>query len=272
MLRFPSGSSVCRRRLSGTLNRVSHGRFRTKAVDRFGLIRCTSHAPLRVRQRNRESVINRGEMVLISTHEAGEFTSAGTYSSWTLVEMPKTAILLGVPGAENLVATALRTDGETSRMIAGYTRLVMQQNITDPLLEDHVSQTIADLAALFLGAEKQAAELARHRGLKSARLDAILRQIADHFADPDFSVSATAARLRLSVRYVQDVLHATGVGFTDRVIELRLQRACDLLSRSHLSRRKVSDIALACGFNDLSYFHRCFRRRFGITPAGLKVR
>ena len=28
----------------------------------------------------------------------------------------------------------------------------------------------------------------------------------------------------------------------------------------------MSDIALACGFDELSYFNRCFRRRFGASP------
>ena len=29
---------------------------------------------------------------------------------------------------------------------------------------------------------------------------------------------------------------------------------------------KISDIAYACGFNEVSYFNRCFRRRFGASP------
>lgn len=28
--------------------------------------------------------------------------------------------------------------------------------------------------------------------------------------------------------------------------------------------------AIACGFNDLSYFNRCFRRRFGLTPTAAR--
>jgi AraC-like DNA-binding protein len=28
----------------------------------------------------------------------------------------------------------------------------------------------------------------------------------------------------------------------------------------------VIEIAHACGFNEVSYFNRCFRRRFGDTP------
>ena len=46
-------------------------------------------------------------------------------------------------------------------------------------------------------------------------------------------------------------------------------RAC--WTGSTLIHRKVSDVAFACGFNDLSYFHRCFRRRFGMTPAGARA-
>jgi AraC-like DNA-binding protein len=30
---------------------------------------------------------------------------------------------------------------------------------------------------------------------------------------------------------------------------------------------KVSDIAYACGFSEISYFNRCFRRRFGAAPS-----
>ncbi|MGA2057754.1 MAG: AraC family transcriptional regulator [Bradyrhizobium sp.] len=30
---------------------------------------------------------------------------------------------------------------------------------------------------------------------------------------------------------------------------------------------KVADIAQSCGFGDLSYFNRAFRRRYGMTPS-----
>jgi AraC-like DNA-binding protein len=37
-------------------------------------------------------------------------------------------------------------------------------------------------------------------------------------------------------------------------------------------KNAVSDVAFACGFNDLSYFNRCFRRRFGLTPTAARGR
>jgi AraC-like DNA-binding protein len=55
-----------------------------------------------------------------------------------------------------------------------------------------------------------------------------------------------------------------------RLLELRLRKAADLLARA--SEWRISDIAFDCGFNDLSYFNRCFRRRFGLTPTAARAR
>jgi AraC-like DNA-binding protein len=46
-----------------------------------------------------------------------------------------------------------------------------------------------------------------------------------------------------------------------------LRKAAELLARGEA---RVSDIAFDCGFNDLSYFNRCFRRRFGLTPTAAR--
>jgi AraC-like DNA-binding protein len=51
------------------------------------------------------------------------------------------------------------------------------------------------------------------------------------------------------------------------VLRQRLQRAARQLVHD---RRPVQDIALDCGFNDLSEFHRRFRRIFGETPGGYR--
>lgn len=49
-----------------------------------------------------------------------------------------------------------------------------------------------------------------------------------------------------------------------------MKKARDTLASSTYDRMKVSDIALACGFNEVSYFNRCFRRRFGLTPSAAR--
>ena len=58
--------------------------------------------------------------------------------------------------------------------------------------------------------------------------------------------------------------------FTERVNELRLQRAFALLIEPHGSARRISDIALEVGFSDISHFNRLFRTRFGVSPRSVR--
>ena len=46
----------------------------------------------------------------------------------------------------------------------------------------------------------------------------------------------------------------------------RLERARELLQRRHAPDVSVTDVALACGYSNMSQFSTAFRRAFGLTP------
>lgn len=48
------------------------------------------------------------------------------------------------------------------------------------------------------------------------------------------------------------------------LIGYRLQRAAEELKRSDSS--SIAEVAYACGFSDASYFNRCFRKAYDMTP------
>ena len=133
-----------------------------------------------------------------------------------------------------------------------------------------IASHLMDLAALGLGARSDVAGNARRGGVRAVRLKAVLMILEKRFAEPDFSAQKLAAAAGLSERYVNELLYEAGASFTLRLLELRLRKAADLLA--HAGERRISDIAFACGFNDLSYFNRCFRRRFGLTPTAARRR
>jgi len=270
---FNQFGSVGLSRMRGSIVRAAHGKARpsSRTKDHFGLLISAIEDPVRYRYRNRETFLPAGGAVLVSSIEAEDFASNGDYSTWTLIDLPKSAVLAATPKAEDLVGMPLRTDCETLRMIRGYVDLSLQARAGDPRLHTHIGQTFTDLIGIALGAGQEATEVASQRGMKAALLESILKAIADGYSNPEFAVAGVAKKLRVSERYVQDVLHGTGKSFSERVMELRLQHAAGLLSRAADRDRKVSDIALSSGFNDLSYFHRCYRRRFGMTPAGARV-
>ncbi|TIT46047.1 MAG: helix-turn-helix transcriptional regulator, partial [Mesorhizobium sp.] len=89
-------------------------------------------------------------------------------------------------------------------------------------------------------------------------------------AGPGISAQHIAQQLRLSARYVHDLLQETGSSFAEHILELRLQRAHRMLRDRRNDRMRVSEIALLSGFSDVSYFNRCFRRRFGSTPSSAR--
>jgi transcriptional regulator GlxA family with amidase domain len=188
--------------------------------------------------------------------------------SWFAVNVSHRKLTELVAGADELIGLPLRSDSEALRHLSRYLDIVIGRHGigNDPALIERVSATILDLVVLSLGAAGDAGEVARLRGLRAARLQAILAAIRVGFADPAFSSQTVANGLGLSRRYVNDLLYQAGASFAERVMELRLQKARAMLSDRRNDRLKVSEIALACGFNEVSYFNRCFRARFGASP------
>jgi AraC-like DNA-binding protein len=56
---------------------------------------------------------------------------------------------------------------------------------------------------------------------------------------------------------------ATGLGFTNYVSRLRIEKAKNLLLNPNL---RVSEIAFEIGFQSLSHFNRVFKRIIGYSP------
>ena len=78
----------------------------------------------------------------------------------------------------------------------------------------------------------------------------LLEDVADKF---DMNKSFLSKRFKT----------ATGFGFKEYIINLRIQNACRLLLETNKS---ITDIAFECGFNDSNYFGDSFRKIKGISP------
>ena len=77
-----------------------------------------------------------------------------------------------------------------------------------------------------------------------------------------------AARLRVSADKLERVFQSeVGIAPTSYYRRLRLRRAADLLAHSRLS---VREVALACGFSNMSSFARAFRDFKGQSPSAIR--
>lgn len=99
------------------------------------------------------------------------------------------------------------------------------------------------------------------------RLASIKQRVGLELPNRALGVELVAQAHGVSARTVQKLFEAEGTTFTSYVLESRLAAARERLLASDES---VSGIAFACGFGDLSYFNRVFRRRFGLSPLKLR--
>ena len=142
---------------------------------------------------------------------------------------------------------------------------LLHSRAVGPLAIDH----IRDLAALAIGAGIDADEIARGRGIGAARLQAIKDDLLAGLSG-ELGLDDMAARHGVTPRYVRMLFESEGTSFTEFIREERLKRARHMLLSPRFEHRLISDIAYEVGFNDLSYFNRRFRRRFGASPGEVR--
>lgn len=91
-----------------------------------------------------------------------------------------------------------------------------------------------------------------------------LRYIEENYAD-SIGVDAMAAVSNYSVSHFSKLFkQLTGVSFTQYLKNYRLEAAANRLINENT---KISEIALSCGFSNLSYFTRAFYQKYLTTPS-----
>jgi AraC-like DNA-binding protein len=188
----------------------------------------------------------------------------------SIIRVPTKAIAPLVGDISAAVQRRIPADSEALRLLRPYLRM-LQHNPATPGLQQLAASHMHDLIALLLGSTREAAEIARGRGVRAARLRAIKGDIATRLADAELSAASVAQRHRLSPRYLHRLFEEDGLTFSEYVTRLRLTRAQRLLADPRYAGHSISTIAYDVGFGDLSYFFRTFRRRFGARPSDMRA-
>ena len=96
------------------------------------------------------------------------------------------------------------------------------------------------------------------------RLNGIIR---DNLSDGDFNVDMLAKQMSVSRSLLQRKMKALlGITPNDYIKLVRLNAAKELLSTGQY---RVNEVCWMTGFNNLSYFTKCFRQQFGVLPKTL---
>lgn len=224
----------------------------------------------RAEQAGREILMREGDAVLWSNGHEGGWHYSRPLRFLTLA-IPRKILLPATVDLDRALLRPLRGDGRAMHLLLNYVKF-LQTELADMTLELRAASSthLLDLTSLALGATREAADTARGRGVRAARMQAIKADVLSNLTSRDLSLEWIAARQGVSPRYVRSLFASEHTSFTDHVLNLRLDRSRRCLEDPRLAGQMVSTIAYECGFGDLSYFNYAFRRRFGATPTDIR--
>lgn len=125
------------------------------------------------------------------------------------------------------------------------------------------------LRSLFSGNSKEEEKEEEMLGAQDQTFVTRLREvIRDNMGDSDFSVERIGEEIGLSrVQLYRKVKALTGQTPVELLRKARLERSRRLIEKTEKS---VSEIAYEVGFTSPSYFNKCFKDEFGISPGAMR--
>jgi AraC-like DNA-binding protein len=155
---------------------------------------------------------------------------------------------------ERLAASLARMEEEQDSAVAG--ALEMMQHCFQVFLID-----------ICRAAQRHGFTPSQARGDFPPWVETLRQGIDEKFAQPH-DLETLAAGVRVSVAYLCRIFKAyTGKTVIEYLVERRIQAAIWKLREGE---EKVLSIALGCGFNDLAYFNRTFKRIVSMTPSAYR--
>ena len=134
----------------------------------------------------------------------------------------------------------------------------------EPAWQLRVTQALYDIIATLVELQNQKMPNSRLR----KDLDSVIEQIHKNIANSDFSVEGAARSFRVTRTHFGRLFkRAYGVTPIEYIQKKRLELAKDLLRASFFN---ISEISSQCGFSDLYYFSKVFKKETGLSPSAYR--
>ena len=131
------------------------------------------------------------------------------------------------------------------------------EKITSPKKLEQIAEIISDyLKLLYKDCEKSPSDI--------HWLVTVMKHYAAEHLSNRIQLSDVAAIYNRNEKYLGRLFKAeTGISFSEYCNEHRLKKAHALISDGN---RRIIDVAAECGFENVTYFNRLFKKKYGVPP------
>lgn len=167
----------------------------------------------------------------------------------------------------DLLAGAVMRDQPLSRLWARHlaTGFALAADLSAAAAALVARQSLELLAQLVEESHRDAATPSA--STRAAMFDTACRVISLRYSDPSLTPADIAREIGVSTRTLARLFAQQNESVMRRIMDERVRHAARLLASPAAAHRSVTEIAFACGFNDLSHFGRAFAKRMDMTPS-----
>ncbi|MDK3019763.1 helix-turn-helix domain-containing protein [Pseudodonghicola flavimaris] len=221
-----------------------------------------------MQQAGTSTLMGPGDMILIDSTVPSEFTFFGKYMRHLSIHLDRCEMLDRFGGMD-FSGRSIRQESLSARALSALIASAFEEGASERRSSFLKDAIFGVLGAVLCEAPVRPEGQPADADLFNRQLLEMAMASIDHgFANSAMSPGHLAEELGVPIRTLQRAFACAGMTPTDYLLRRRLERACQLLiERCRAgSKRLVSTIAYECGFNDVSYFNRQFRRAFGCSP------
>lgn len=176
-----------------------------------------------------------------------------------------------------IILTAKNGDDEKTRLIGNGANAFITKPFSQDMLMARIRQLLQEQSvfqrkmllqnkpATENSSVTDADEYESHLAKKDMEfINSIHKIIEENMQNEDFNIDSIAETAGLSrSAFFKKLKSLTGFAPVDLVREIRLTKAAKLIATTDSS---ISEIAFSVGFKESSYFGKCFKKQFGMTP------
>ena len=142
-------------------------------------------------------------------------------------------------------------------------KLMFENDTPDILSTAFIKAGLVELLLFIIRCKEYEDNVIKEIDVDNRKIQEVATYIFEHYTE-NILLEDVADKFDMSKSFLSKRFKtATGFGFKEYIINLRIQNACRLLLETNKS---ITDIAFECGFNDSNYFWDSFRKIKGISP------
>ena len=227
------------------------------------------------RVNGQEFRLRQGELLMLGQHAKQSIAPAGELDvAVNIIVRPEffsgTLPFLGEEETplRHFVVGCLTGENETGYLLFHVAELLPVQNLIENLLYTLMEETPNKRGIHQLTMGLLFAQLLNHTEALQFESDeqntllSVLRYLEENYRDGSLTEAAGLLHYELT-SLSRLIRRKTGKNYTELLQEKRLSQAAWLLRNTD---RRVDEIALSVGYENISYFHRLFTGRFGCSP------